>query len=57
MIVYYYPLFLLIEFQEKKMPTALMFEKLWGQLFQVTFIKKSVRGYLSKYFAKEAIVH
>lgn len=37
-----------------KMPKALMFEKLWGQRTQVTFVKKSVRRYLSKYLAKDS---
>lgn len=38
----------------KKIPKELKFEKLWGQRTQVTFIKKSVRGYLSKYLAKDS---
>lgn len=38
----------------KKMPKALMFENLWGQRTEVTFVKKSIRRYLSKYLAKDS---
>jgi len=36
----------------KKIPDQLKFEDLWGQRTGVEFIKKSVRGYLSKYLYK-----
>jgi len=36
----------------KKIPDALKFEVLWGQRTQVEFVKKSPRGYLSKYLNK-----
>lgn len=38
----------------KKMPKALMFENLWGQRTEVSFVKKSIRRYLSKYLAKDS---
>lgn len=38
----------------KKIPEALFFEKLWGQRTQITMIKKTIRGYLSKYLTKDS---
>ncbi|GAH23310.1 unnamed protein product [marine sediment metagenome] len=35
-----------------KIPDELKFEELWGQRTGVEFIKKSVRGYLSRYLSK-----
>jgi len=36
----------------KKIPKLLMFNKLWGQRTEIDFVKKNVKFYLSKYFAK-----
>lgn len=36
----------------KKIPEALKMEELWGQRTEVEFVKKNVRHYMSKYFAK-----
>lgn len=38
----------------KKMPKALKFEQLWGQRTEVTFVKNSIRRYLSKYLAMDS---
>lgn len=39
-----------------KMPKELKFEGIWGQRTQVTFVKKSVIGYMMKYLTKEEAV-
>lgn len=36
----------------KNIPNELKFEKLWGQRTQITFVKKTIRGYLMKYMEK-----
>ena len=38
--------------QWKKIPARMKFEKLWGQRTEIDFVKKNVRHYMAKYFAK-----
>lgn len=37
----------------RKIPDCLYFEELWGKRTQVEFVRKNVRHYMAKYFAKE----
>ena len=50
--IHYHLIVAVDRFQVQRMPKELMFEDLWGQRTDVEFIKKSVRGYLSKYLYK-----
>lgn len=36
----------------KKIPKRYMFENLWGQRTEINFVKKNIKYYMSKYFAK-----
>jgi hypothetical protein len=36
----------------KKIPKQLKFESLWGKRTEIDFVKKNVRHYMAKYFAK-----
>jgi hypothetical protein len=36
----------------KTIPERLKFEKAWGQRTEIDFVKKNVRHYMAKYFAK-----
>lgn len=38
--------------KNKKIPELLKFDKLWGQRTEIDFVKKNVRHYMAKYFAK-----
>lgn len=38
--------------QWKTIPESLKFEKIWGQRTEIEFVKKNVRHYMAKYFAK-----
>lgn len=38
--------------KNQKIPTLLKFDKLWGQRTEIDFVKKNVRHYMAKYFAK-----
>lgn len=38
----------------KKIPKELFFEKLWGQHTKINMIKKTIRGYMSKYLTKDS---
>lgn len=42
-----------INLKGKSLPKYLFLDKVWGARTQVDFVKKNVRNYLSKYFAKE----
>ena len=42
-----------INVKGKHLPKWLYFTKQWGQRVNVTFIQKSIRNYLSKYFSKK----
>jgi hypothetical protein len=37
----------------RRIPDELKFEDLWGQRTGIEFVKKDVRHYMAKYFAKE----
>jgi hypothetical protein len=37
----------------KKMPESMKFEGLWGQRTEFSFVRKGIKRYMSKYFAKE----
>jgi hypothetical protein len=41
-----------MELKGKTIPKLLKFNKLWGQRTEIDFVKKNVKFYLSKYFAK-----
>ena len=41
-----------INVKGKKLYKWMFFTKQWGQRVNVTFVKKSIRNYLSKYFSK-----
>jgi hypothetical protein len=41
-----------INIKGKGMPKWMKFDKQWGQITFVVFVKKSIRNYLSKYFSK-----
>jgi hypothetical protein len=41
-----------VNMKGKQLPAQLKFEGLWGQRVQVDFVKKNVRHYMAKYFAK-----
>jgi hypothetical protein len=41
-----------INVKGKGLPTKLMFDSLWGQRTEVDFVKKNIRHYMAKYFAK-----
>ena len=41
-----------INIKGKSMPTRLKFESLWGQRTEVDFVRKNIRFYMAKYFAK-----
>lgn len=36
----------------KKIPKNFLFERLWGQRTEIDFVKKNIKNYMSKYFAK-----
>lgn len=36
----------------KKIPKTIKFEKIWGQRTEIDFVKKNVKHYMAKYFAK-----
>ncbi len=38
--------------KNKKIPKLLKFDKIWGQRTEIDFVKKNVRHYMAKYFAK-----
>jgi hypothetical protein len=38
--------------QWKKIPKRFFFERLWGQRTEIDFVKKNIRHYMAKYFAK-----
>lgn len=42
-----------INFRGSKIPDELKFEDLWGQRTGVEFVRKNIRHYMAKYFAKE----
>jgi hypothetical protein len=42
-----------VNFSGKKIPDSMKFEDLWGQRTGVEFVRKNIRHYMSKYFAKD----
>jgi len=41
-----------VNFKETGIPPSLKFDSLWGQRTEIDFVKKNVRHYMAKYFAK-----
>lgn len=41
-----------VDFRETGIPPLLKFDALWGQRTEIDFVKKNVRHYMAKYFAK-----
>ena len=41
-----------MDLKNQKIPKLLKFDKLWGQRTEIDFVKKNVRHYMAKYFAK-----
>lgn len=41
-----------VNFKGKEIPPSLKFDSIWGQRTEIDFIKKNVRHYMAKYFAK-----
>jgi hypothetical protein len=41
-----------VNFKESGIPIELKFDTLWGQRTEIDFVKKNVRHYMAKYFAK-----
>jgi len=50
--IHYHFIVAIDRIQVKKIPEALKFQDLWGQRTGVEFIKKTIKGYLSKYLYK-----
>jgi hypothetical protein len=42
-----------VDFSKSGIPEELKFENLWGQRTEIDFVKKNVRHYMAKYFAKQ----
>jgi hypothetical protein len=41
-----------VDFRKSGIPEGLKFEDLWGQRTEIDFVKKNIRHYMAKYFAK-----
>jgi hypothetical protein len=41
-----------VDFSKTGIPPSLKFDSLWGQRTEIDFVKKNVRHYMAKYFAK-----
>jgi hypothetical protein len=41
-----------VDFRKSGIPEELKFEDLWGQRTEIDFVKKNIRHYMAKYFAK-----
>ena len=46
--IHYHLVVAINRLEVKEIPKELMFDDLWGQITNVQFVKKSVRGYLMK---------